>query len=1151
MRKFFFFAILCMLLHVQAWTQPWKQDLDSAVFHNSKKNIDKAIEFYIKLKDDFKRDSGLTLFYAGICDSIGDIYVAKRKSKNAEEEYIEANQVREKLIGKENSDYAATSLMLGTLYKDLGQYSKAEPWLIESRNIRAKLFGIEDKRYGSSTYWLANLNMMMGQYPKAENLFKEALDIRKIVFGKEHIEYANALASLGQVYRLMGQYQKAEPMMLESKDIIVKIGGKENDDYSKISNLIAILYINMQLFDKAIVYLKESRDIREKLYGNQSSQYASVINSLGVAYFQLGQVLKAEEFLNEMMTIYEKNVGRKHPDYLRSINNLGVLYSGIGMYEKALPLLIEAKIGRGEILGFNHDDYAVTCRALGVLYRNMANYELAEKYLVESKERLEKAQVVNNQELAGSIGDLAYFFALIGQYDKELALRLQGRDLQEKASGKSSLYYASSCSNLALFYRRIKDYDKAEALYMETKDILEKAYGKDNSSYAGLCRLMGSLYMEREQYDKAEKLLMEAKQIMEKLLGEKYIVSTLETINHLAILYSKIGRFAESEKLFQQMKTVQEGRVGKLHPEYAQFCDDLANYYTLVKAPLLSDSLFKESFSINEYNLEKIFLFTNEKEKNAYVKKRTNENDKIYSFYLNSRLKSDLPYSLSLFQRNLILSSSQSLKKQLQTLKDTAIINKYNEWISLKNYLSLLYSKPIGERKEDLKSIEESAGLLEKQLTRFSGSFMDSSANASWKSVQKSLKSNETAIEFTEFNYYDGTRFTDSIYYIALLLKKEVKLPELVYMFEKKQLDSVLNYQNASAGRVKLNYLYNAKPGEKGKTIYDLVWKPLESKLAGIKTVYFAPAGLLHKISFAALYVNGKQQLSDKYRIIQLSTTALISDKKQFQLQPDEKLVMYGGVQYNSDSSSMAQAVRKYQQMDLVTRSLPEDLDREGVAEFNYLEGTESEVKSVSELAEQNHFNVRVYRGLEATEESFKFITAANSPGLLHIATHGFFFPDPKYKKADIHDSGVSIFKLSENPLIRSGLALAGANNAWKGKRFEGVEDGILTSYEVSNMFFPNTKLAVLSACETGLGDIQGSEGVYGLQRAFKLAGVQNLIMSLWKVPDVETAEFMLEFYKNLFLNQTISDAFVAAQTIMKNKYRDQPYKWAAWILVR
>ena len=173
---------------------------------------------------------------------------------------------------------------------------------------------------------------------------------------------------------------------------------------------------------------------------------------------------------------------------------------------------------------------------------------------------------------------------------------------------------------------------------------------------------------------------------------------------------------------------------------------------------------------------------------------------------------------------------------------------------------------------------------------------------------------------------------------------------------------------------------------------------------------------------------------------------------------------------------------------------------------------------------------------------------------MIHIATHGFFAPDPKEEKdktlAKFETSG-KVFKQSDNPLFRSGLAFAGANYKWEGKSIEGIEDGILTAYEVSNMYLPNTKLVVLSACETALGDIEGSEGVYGLQRAFKIAGVKNLVMSLWKVPDQATAEFMQIFYKNLFSKESVSNAFYHAQTTMKNKYRNEPYKWAAWILVR
>jgi CHAT domain-containing protein len=195
-----------------------------------------------------------------------------------------------------------------------------------------------------------------------------------------------------------------------------------------------------------------------------------------------------------------------------------------------------------------------------------------------------------------------------------------------------------------------------------------------------------------------------------------------------------------------------------------------------------------------------------------------------------------------------------------------------------------------------------------------------------------------------------------------------------------------------------------------------------------------------------------------------------------------------------------------------------------------------------------------VLAGDSATEESFKALKGKNSPGIIHIATHGLFFPEPS-KKIKNDSSGIAeyenVFSQSNNPLLRSAILFAGANNFWKGKPIEGIDDGILTAYEVSNEFLPATRLVVLSACETGLGDIQGTEGVYGLQRAFKMAGVQYLLMSLWQVPDNETAEFMQAFYQHLFDHYSIENAFHHAQTLMKNKYRQDPFKWAAWILVR
>ena len=228
--------------------------------------------------------------------------------------------------------------------------------------------------------------------------------------------------------------------------------------------------------------------------------------------------------------------------------------------------------------------------------------------------------------------------------------------------------------------------------------------------------------------------------------------------------------------------------------------------------------------------------------------------------------------------------------------------------------------------------------------------------------------------------------------------------------------------------------------------------------------------------------------------------------------------------------------------------------------------------------------HIKIRTGREGTEDGFKQMgEGKNSPRILHVATHGYFFPDPDRAISThggvAHDSVTSegtakaasnkpklefgtkesVFKISDHPMLRSGLILSGGNAGWKGERsLVSGEDGVLTAYEISQMNLSNTELVVLSACETGLGDIQGNEGVYGLQRAFKIAGVKYIIMSLWQVPDKQTSMLMTTFYKKWLeaespdkggKKMSIPDAFHAAQKELRELGFD-PYQWAGFVLI-
>jgi CHAT domain-containing protein len=211
------------------------------------------------------------------------------------------------------------------------------------------------------------------------------------------------------------------------------------------------------------------------------------------------------------------------------------------------------------------------------------------------------------------------------------------------------------------------------------------------------------------------------------------------------------------------------------------------------------------------------------------------------------------------------------------------------------------------------------------------------------------------------------------------------------------------------------------------------------------------------------------------------------------------------------------------------------------------LNGSKIEVEQIDSLMKVKHMNSMLYIEDNATEDEFKSIKSAD---IIHIATHGFFNPD--IEKESNNKVILDEIKSSENPLINSGLLFAGIKYIDKdsSKIITGTEDdGLLTAYEASNLYLDNTKLVILSACETGLGTEKNGDGVYGLQRAFLVAGAESLVMSLWKVNDYVTQELMFTFYKYLLSGNNISDSFKKAQIEIKSKY-SHPYFWGAFVLV-
>lgn len=401
--------------------------------------------------------------------------------------------------------------------------------------------------------------------------------------------------------------------------------------------------------------------------------------------------------------------------------------------------------------------------------------------------------------------------------------------------------------------------------------------------------------------------------------------------------------------------------------------------------------------------------------------------------------------------------------------------------------------------------------------------------NSSWKTVSAALSRSDIAIEFF---HYETEDIESGKQYGALILKAGWKTPKFVHLCSSSNLERVLKSKHRAYSIDGL--------------LYGLIWEPISKELKGVNSIYYAPQGLLHTINLDAITNEKGVPMFQTYSMHRLSTTVNI---KGGNISPIKKSYVYGGLVYDTDDETMLQEHRKFSDTDHTYAGLSWVADstssRHGWA---YLPNSKTETDLITNLLVASKIEVVKYSGVEGTEESFKAISGT-CPGHIHLATHGFYLHYSYSDSTAMADNYEMQIASSLNPLIRSGLILSNGGRAWKGEPIPtGIEDGILQADEIASINLSGTSLLVLSACETALGDIS-SDGVYGLQRAFKMAGVETIIMSLWEVDDKATALFMSFFYKALTSGKKKHEAFVSAQNQLREKYSD-PYYWAAFIML-
>jgi CHAT domain-containing protein len=658
------------------------------------------------------------------------------------------------------------------------------------------------------------------------------------------------------------------------------------------------------------------------------------------------------------------------------------------------------------------------------------------------------------------------------------------------------------------------------------------------------------------QYEKALALNELALKIYRNSLGE-FHPKVARSLNNLANIYFKMGQYEKSLTINEQALKIRKKVFSEDHPDVAKSLYNQALVYSEMGQLNKAMPLIEQSLTIENKQLSVILPSLSEEQKINFLKLNASSYEMYDALVLDfprfraQSIKTSLNNSLLL--GNVTMRSNELMRNSILNSNDTILIENFENWLGLKRQYVNAQSFSFEEMKNkgiDLKALEDSIELNERSLSLRSQLFQteQEKLQLNYETLKSRLAKDEAFIMFHSFDYFYGKSWTDSVLYAAYVVRSDQKEPQFVKLFEQAQLDSLMLAEDVSS---MISNLY--KPSD--STLYNLVWKPIERCLGDAKKVYVAPSGQLHKLAFAAIGDGTGHVLSDSYEIHQvLSAQDFVYPSSPNVFNNDEKsttvsIALFGGINYDSlNATTSKQDSANYTQLSLLSN----DLDRG--SSFGYLPATQKEIEDIQRHFKLNNKTTLSFSGLEATESSLRALEGDRAPEIIHIATHGYFAPDPKedHGKTRGRNLGqVNRYTAADNPLLRSGLMMAGSNASWKGTSIlPGEVDGILTAQEVSNLNLLNTQLVVLSACETGLGDIKGREGVFGLQRAFRLAGAKYLLLSLWRIPDEETSEYMQLFYSELLKQNDISKSYKSTQRFMRQKYPNSPMKWAGMVLV-
>lgn len=1015
------------------------------------------------------------------------------------------------------------------------------------------------------------------KYEEAEKVMDEALALQSLLTGERCPSYQIILLDKARFYSFnLDKFKEAKTLFSNVLDSdFQKQLSIENPSYYLNTLAFAKVYIYTEEFGMSENRLQSYLKKVESEFGNAHNLYAVYLSHLGELKTITGDYVAANSYLSNSIAIFEKNNKKKYTRrYIEALELYLKLKVIEGDYETADAQLKKAKKSAEQVNILETDEIFLV-EEIGLLYSKKGEYQKANKLLSTILKSKVESVGETHKSICTTLNYLGEQNLIVGNYAEADNYFNRSLQITKHIYGEKSIPYATSLLYYKQLYSAIGDYEKAESSIQEALLIYTKTYGEKNIKTgvlmheAALATFQADIYTSRKNKTKQadlEKQFLKSLEILKNTEGDNSIlyaegledysiylaltnqytpalsnidiakkiweskagknnIHSAQLTNLSGKIFYRSGKYAEALRDFEKARDEYKDIFDDNHPGYVFALGSCAQMYYILGNTSKAIESIEECTNKSLLYIDKVFPFLSERGKMAYWDK-VKEDFEFYKTiaFTNSKEYPEMIgkiFNIQLQTKSILLNSQLKIKNKIYASGDTTAIRLYQDWQGLRDNLAIAYSLNATQRKEDnvdIALLETKLETTEKELSSISADFIEQNKSKAtvytWKNVKQSLQDNEIAIEAIPFRYFSKS-FSDTIWYAFVAVTNKSSNPSFVIEENGKELETKY-----------LKYYRNMIKFSKEDIVsYTQFWKPVSTLLTPENTnIYFAGDGVYNQINVETLKDDKGNYLINSSNIIIIGSCRDIINKNIIPAK-----------------TSKAETSQK-PEIDLIGNPTYYTTTSADDATLDQLPGSETEVKKINALMSDKSWKTVVYLENAATEDTIKNI---KSPNVLHISTHGFFWEDNVEASNEISEKSVT------NPLLMSGIVLYNGGELLATNNINSInkEDGILTAYEAMNLSLDKTELVVLSACETGLGEVKVGEGVYGLQRSFTVAGAKSIIMSLSKVSDEVTIKLMENFYTNWLQSGNKREAFTKAKKDLMNEYPDPKY-WGAFVMI-